>query len=94
VFLTETFSKTVYVAREHDKEYRPPESIAKYRALSRDVPLNGERTPFYFGEDRNGTRVNFKFQGTWWHITLADQPTPENLYPLLRDLQKDFNFDT
>jgi hypothetical protein len=92
--LFETFSEAEFVALMHTAQYQPPVSIRDYRALSREILLNGKRTAFYFGTGNNDTRVNFEFGGFWWHITECDQHPPVNLYPLLWDLGNHMNFVT
>lgn len=85
-----------YTALPHGVESQPPASIRNYSAISRDVRLNGCRTPFYFGDSNHQTRINFYFAGIWYRITEGEQPIVDgqqaNLYPLLIDLSNEFDF--
>jgi len=97
--IIDRLSDTTYIALIHDVDYQPPDSIRDFCALSREVLLNGKRTPFYFGTGPNDTRVNFHFADVWWHITRGDQNLDENgehrnLFPLLFDIDNEFDFIT
>lgn len=88
-----------YRALQHGTDYQPPVSIRKFKALGRDVLLNGIRTQFYFGQNNHATRVNFCFGGIWYHIRQGDQDVDVNgqnlnLFPLLQNLHQDFKFVT
>ena len=96
---TKNHPQTNYYAEKHTDDYQPPMGIRQFKALGRDVLLNGIRTTFFFGTGKNDTRVNFLFAGVWYHITMGDQTVDKlgnrpNLFPLLKDLKNEFNFVT
>lgn len=85
-----------YTAMPHGIPSQPPASIRDYTAKSRDVLLNGMRTPFYFGTVAHGTRVNFQLGGIWYHITATEPPNHNlpNLFNELEHLDHAFSFAT
>ena len=92
--LIDRVSGNEFVAQRHNIKYQPPRSISEFRALSRELLLNGDRVAFYFGETK-GTRVSFKLGGVWYKITCSNPgDQPENLYDVLRDLGREFEFVT
>ena len=80
-----------YAAQPHDANYQPPHYIGEFKARSREAPLNGSRTPFYFGRSDANTRVTFQWSDTWFFVD-ADHHGNPNLNIQLWNLDNKFSF--
>jgi len=80
-----------YAVQAHDVNYQPPNYIGECKARSREVTLNGARTPFYFGRSDANTRVTFQWGDTWFFVD-ADHRGNPNLNIQLWNLDNKFAF--
>lgn len=88
IYLTDRDGQ-VWRALEHGERYRTDGPVNRTRERSSIYTLDGENVRVYLGTV-NGTRVNFKRNGIWYHITKGDQrmgPSGKpNLYPTIQSI--------
>ena len=95
----------VWRAIEHGKAHRLTGPANQDAERSRQVKIDGKMHECFRGNPpeqlqnghwRSGTRVSIKIGRIWWHITKSHQPRVNgerpNLYPLMEDPKKDYEF--